>query len=100
MTRASVLEYTEAVRERYLKSGRKEKGRILDEFTKVMPPLVNPETGRVHGVSPHRGSPSSPLPTRLGRPPSRLRRWALPFGSSMRRMARPSSARMASPSCA
>jgi len=35
MTRGSILEYTEAVRDRYLIGGRKEKGRILDEFTQV-----------------------------------------------------------------
>jgi hypothetical protein len=35
MSRGSVLEYTEAVRERYLKAGKKEKGRILDEFVLV-----------------------------------------------------------------
>jgi len=35
MTRGSILEYTEAVRDRYLRAGRKEKGRILDEFTQV-----------------------------------------------------------------
>lgn len=35
MTRASIREYTEAVRDRYLAVSRKEKGKILDEFTKV-----------------------------------------------------------------
>ena len=35
MTRTSIREYTEAVRERYLLASKKEKGRILDEFTKV-----------------------------------------------------------------
>ena len=35
MSRGSVLEYTEAVRERYLTAGKKEKGRILDEFVLV-----------------------------------------------------------------
>ena len=35
MTRGSILEYTEAVQDRYLRGGRKEKGRILDEFTQV-----------------------------------------------------------------
>jgi hypothetical protein len=35
MTRASILEYTEAVRWRYLRAPKKEKGKILDEFTKV-----------------------------------------------------------------
>ena len=35
MTRASIREYTEAVRWRYLWSSRKGKGKILDEFTKV-----------------------------------------------------------------
>ncbi|MCJ7743641.1 MAG: transposase family protein [Dehalococcoidales bacterium] len=35
MTRASIREYTEAVRKRYLKAERREKGRILDEFTLV-----------------------------------------------------------------
>ena len=33
MTRGSIREYTEAVRGRYLGAGKKEKGRILDEFT-------------------------------------------------------------------
>jgi hypothetical protein len=35
MTRTSIREYTEAIRERYLRVPRKEKGKILDEFTKV-----------------------------------------------------------------
>jgi len=35
MTRRSIQEYIEAVRWRYLKATRKEKGRILDEFTQV-----------------------------------------------------------------
>ncbi len=35
MTRSSIREYAEAVRERYLHGSKKEKGRILDEFTKV-----------------------------------------------------------------
>jgi len=35
MTRASIREYTEAVRGRYLQASKKEKGKILDEFTKV-----------------------------------------------------------------
>jgi len=35
MTRTSIGEYTEAIRGRYLRALRKEKGRILDEFTKV-----------------------------------------------------------------
>ena len=36
MTRGSIREYTEAVRERYLRESKKEKGKILDEFTKVI----------------------------------------------------------------
>ncbi len=35
MTRRSILEYAEAVRWRYLRASKKEKGKILDEFTKV-----------------------------------------------------------------
>ncbi len=35
MTRRSILEYARAVRPRYLRAGRKEKKKILDEFTKV-----------------------------------------------------------------
>jgi hypothetical protein len=35
MTRASIREYVEAVRGRYLRSPKTEKGKILDEFTKV-----------------------------------------------------------------
>ena len=35
MTRGSIGEYTEAVRERYLRASKKERGKILDEFTKV-----------------------------------------------------------------
>ena len=35
MTRGSVTEYVEAIRERYQQARRKEKGRILDEFTRV-----------------------------------------------------------------
>jgi hypothetical protein len=36
MTQASIREYVEAVRGRYLGASKKEKGRILDEFTKVL----------------------------------------------------------------
>lgn len=36
MTRGSIREYTEAVRRRYLQGTKGEKGRILDEFTKVI----------------------------------------------------------------
>ncbi|MBA7669793.1 hypothetical protein ES703_77927 [subsurface metagenome] len=36
MTRGSIREYTEAVRGRYLRASKKEKGRILDEFSKVI----------------------------------------------------------------
>ena len=35
MTRNSVREYTEAIRERYWKASKEEKGKILDEFTKT-----------------------------------------------------------------
>ena len=35
MRRSSVKEYAEALKERYRKAGRGEKGRILDEFTEV-----------------------------------------------------------------
>lgn len=35
MTRGSIEEYAEAIRERYRRASRKEKGRILDEFTQV-----------------------------------------------------------------
>jgi hypothetical protein len=35
MTRSSIREYAEAVRERYFMASKKEKGKILDEFTKV-----------------------------------------------------------------
>ena len=35
MTRGSIQEYTKAVRERYLRASKKEKGRILDEFVNV-----------------------------------------------------------------
>ena len=35
MTQGSAREYTAAVRSRYLKGNRKEKGKILDEFTRV-----------------------------------------------------------------
>ena len=35
MTRGSIREYTEAVRSRYLGAAKKEKGRILEEFTQV-----------------------------------------------------------------
>jgi hypothetical protein len=31
MTRGSIQEYTEAVRERYLRADKKEKGKVLDE---------------------------------------------------------------------
>lgn len=35
MTRGSIREYTEAVRGRFLRATKKEKGRILDELTQV-----------------------------------------------------------------
>ncbi len=35
MTGGSIREYTEAVRDRYLQGSKKEKGKMLDEFTKV-----------------------------------------------------------------
>jgi len=35
MMRGSIQEYREAVRERYLRAGKKGKGRILDEFVNV-----------------------------------------------------------------
>ncbi len=35
MTRASIVEYVEAVQGRYFQASKKEKGKILDEFTKV-----------------------------------------------------------------
>ena len=35
MTRGSILEYKEAVRGRYRKANKREKGEILDEFVKV-----------------------------------------------------------------
>ena len=35
MTRANIRGYTEAVRGRYLRASKMEKGKILDEFTKV-----------------------------------------------------------------
>ncbi len=35
MTRASIVEYVEAVRRRYFSGSKKQKGRILDEFIKV-----------------------------------------------------------------
>jgi len=35
MTRSSILEYVEAVRGRYFRASKKEKGKILDEFTQV-----------------------------------------------------------------
>jgi len=36
MTRGSIKEYTEAVRGRYIRASKKEKGKILDEFTEVV----------------------------------------------------------------
>ena len=36
MTRGSIREYNEAVQGRYLRASKKEKGKILDEFTKVI----------------------------------------------------------------
>ena len=36
MTRSSIREYVEAVRGRYFLASKKEKGKILDEFTKVI----------------------------------------------------------------
>ena len=36
MIRGGIQEYTEAVRGRYLRVSKKDKGKILDEFTKVI----------------------------------------------------------------
>lgn len=36
MTGGSIREYTEAVRVRYLRASKKEKGKILDEFTEIV----------------------------------------------------------------
>jgi len=36
MTRGSIREYREAVRGRYLRASKKEKGKMLDEFTEVV----------------------------------------------------------------
>jgi len=36
MTRASIREYVEAVRGRYLRASKAERGKILDEFTQVI----------------------------------------------------------------
>ena len=36
MTRGSIRGYAEAVRGRYFEASKKEKGKILDEFTKVI----------------------------------------------------------------
>jgi len=38
MSRGSIREYAEAIRERYSKGRRKEKGQILEEFTQVRGP--------------------------------------------------------------
>ena len=35
MTRRSILEYAQALRSRYYKASKEEKGKMLDEFTKV-----------------------------------------------------------------
>jgi len=35
VTRRSIAEYAEALRKRYFRASREEKGRILDEFTQV-----------------------------------------------------------------
>jgi len=49
MTRASIREYTEAVRGRYLRASKMEKGRILDEFTKVIGcHLCHPSCTQLH----------------------------------------------------
>ena len=36
MTRRSILEYAQALRSRYFGASREEKGKMLDEFTKVV----------------------------------------------------------------
>ena len=59
MTRGSVMEYLEAIRERYAKADRKEKGRLLDEAAQV--------TGR------HRKSLIRALRTRPGPSPGKKR---------------------------
>ena len=59
MTRGSVMEYLEAIRERYAKADRKEKGRLLDEAAQV--------TGR------HRKSLIRALRTRPGPSPGKNR---------------------------
>ena len=71
MTRASIREYTEAVRWRYLRASRKEKGKILDEFTKVTGYHRKAVIRLVHrqnqsGVKKKRGSPRQYSATVVG----------------------------------
>jgi len=61
MTRGSIQEYTEAVRERYLRASKKEKGRILDEFVSVTRYL--PHRSHPHRIPAQSSTlPPNPLP--------------------------------------
>ncbi len=72
MRRSSVKEYAKAVEERYRKARRKEKGRLLDEFTRVTgyhrKSAIRLFSGRSKAASPSR-SPMGRTGRRLGRPP-------------------------------
>jgi hypothetical protein len=63
VTRRSIGEYAEAIRERYFRSSREEKGRILDEFTKVTglhrKAAIRLLNRRKSGTSKRRGRPST-----------------------------------------
>jgi len=61
MTQGSIPEYTEAVRERYLRASKKEKARRLDEFLSVTRYL--PHRSHPHRVPAQSSTlPPNPLP--------------------------------------
>ena len=57
MTRGSIREYTEAVQGRYLRATKKEKARMLDEFTQVTDTTARRRyAGCAEAASPSRAS--------------------------------------------
>ena len=68
MTRGSIREYTKAVRGRYLSASKKEKGRILYVFTKVVGCHRKAAIRLLHRTSQVRVNGKSGCPKRYGAP--------------------------------
>ena len=66
MTRGSIREYTEAVKGRYLQASKKEKGRILDEFTQVTGYHRKAAVRLLHRCKPPRSVKRQGRPRRYG----------------------------------